>query len=44
MTWSIDVMVSIFDKVENILTTIGTPIIVGVLWIAVLSLLLKRQS
>jgi len=44
MTWSIQVMVSVFDKVENILTTIGTPVIVGVLWIAVLSLLLKNKS
>lgn len=44
MTWSIQVMVSIFDKVESILTSIGAPVIVGVLWIAVLSLLLKNKS
>ena len=47
MTWSqvwLNTMISIFDHVEGILTSIGAPILLGVMWIALLHLFLHFKN
>ena len=44
MTWSLTTLTNVMDSVQSILTTVGSPIILGVFGFALLSLFLHFRK